>query len=136
MKFIPEKADKLARFAINLVIASVVVTALLSVIHGVAYGESFDRPERGFWIMIETWCADFRYLFEQLIYVGALVFIGAKFLQTRTTLTVGFDTLDKDKVSFRGPDEDNVVWIGHKYGSRLEAQTVAETIESRLKESA
>ena len=80
--------------------------------------------------MLLVWCMDFRYLFEQLIYAGAIVFIGGKFIETRSIFTIGFDNLDKDKVRMKGPDEDNIVWIGHRYGSRLEAETVASTIES------
>ena len=35
----------------------------------------------------------------------------------------------------KGPDENNVVWIGQRYGSRLEAEAVAAVIEERLKSS-
>jgi hypothetical protein len=83
--------------------------------------------------MLGTWAYDLRQVAEQLIFAGIVLFIGAKFFETRTIFTVGFDKLDAARVSMKGPDDDNVVWIGHKYGSRLEAETVAATIESRLK---
>ena len=86
--------------------------------------------------MLTIWCADFRYLFEHLIYAGAIVFIGGKFIETRSIFTVGFDKLDAAKVSMKGPDDDNIVWIGHRYGSRMEAETVAAAIESRMKDDA
>ena len=82
-----------------------------------------------------TWFTDFRYMFEQLIYVGAIVFVGGKFIETRSIFTIGFDKLDAEKVRMKGPDDDNIVWIGHRYSSRLEAESVASAIESRLKES-
>ena len=56
--------------------------------------------------------------------------------EQNNNFTVGFDKTDAAKISMKGPDEDNIVWIGHKYGSRLEAETVAATIESRLKSDA
>jgi len=90
----------------------------------------------GGFYMLTIWCADFRYLFEQLIYAGAIVFIGGKFIETRSIFTVGFDKLDAAKVSMKGPDDDNIVWIGHRYGSRMEAETVAAAIESRMKDDA
>jgi hypothetical protein len=83
-----------------------------------------------------VWCTDFRYLCDQLVYSAVIFFVGAKFVETRTIFTVGFDKLDATKVSFKGPDDDNIVWIGHRYGSRLEAETVAAAIENRMKESA
>jgi hypothetical protein len=86
--------------------------------------------------MLATWCYDLRQTVDGLIYIGALVFIGAKFFETRTIFTVGFADMDSAKISMKGPDDDNVVWIGHRYDTRLEAETVAASIESRLKESA
>ena len=41
--------------------------------------------------------------------------------------------MDSARVHMKGPDDDNVVWIGHRYASHLEAQTVAAAIEERLK---
>jgi len=50
--------------------------------------------------------------------------------------TIGFDKLDAAKIAIKGPDDDNVVWIGHRYGTRLEAEVVANAFAERLKESA
>jgi hypothetical protein len=86
-------------------------------------------------IMVGVWCVDVRYIFEQLIYLAAILFVGAKFFEGRTILTVGFDKLDKDKMIVKGPDDENVVWVGHRYGSKLEAQAIAEALDSRLEES-
>ncbi len=79
---------------------------------------------------------DLRQVSEELIFVGIVLFIGAKFFETRTIFSVGFDKLDAAKISMKGPDDDNIVWIGHRYGSKIEAETVAAAIESRMKDDA
>ncbi len=83
-----------------------------------------------------TWIVDFRYCFENGIWAATVFFIGAKFLETRTVLSVSFDRLDAKRIAVRGPDENNVVWIGRKFESPLEAQAVADTLAERLKQSA
>lgn len=136
MTFVLSPKEGWGQRGLRLAIWSTVLTAALSVAHGLAHGLTYTGADRALWIMFETWFSDFRFLFEQLIYVGALVFVGAKFFETRTIFTVGFDKLDAAKVAMKGPDEDNVVWVGHRYASRLEAETVAATIGERLKQSA
>jgi hypothetical protein len=79
---------------------------------------------------------DIRTLCEQLVYVFAIIFVGAKFFETRTTFGVSFDRIDTAKMRLKGPDEENIVWIGHKYGNRAEAEAVAAIFENRLQESA
>jgi hypothetical protein len=137
MRFVLDKSDELSRLALRTAAISVAATIVLSLVHGLLEGNmrtaSYGSP---WYAMAVTWCVDFRILFEQLIYAGAIVFIGAKFIETRSIFTVGFDKLDAAKVSMKGPDDDNIVWIGHRYGTRMEAEIVATTIESRLKESA
>jgi hypothetical protein len=73
-------------------------------------------------------------LFEQGIYAAVILFVGAKFVETRTILTIGFDKLDASKMLVKGPDEDRV-WIGRRYGTKIEAQVVAEALAGRLKAS-
>ena len=80
--------------------------------------------------------ANLRYTADQAIYAATIFIVGAKFIETRTIFSVGFDKLDADKVSCKGPDENNIVWIGRRYGTRMEAEAVAQVFESRLKESA
>ncbi|MDE1986547.1 MAG: hypothetical protein KGL29_15485 [Alphaproteobacteria bacterium] len=136
MRFVLDKSDELSRLALRTALISVAATVVLSIVHGLLQGDlravNYGSP---WYAMAVTWCVDFRILFEQLIYAGAIVFIGAKFIETRSIFTVGFDKLDAAKVSMKGPDDDNIVWIGHRYGTRMEADIVATTIESRLKES-
>ena len=88
------------------------------------------------YVLFSTWVVDFRYLAEQAVYASTIFFVGAKFFETRTVFTVGFDKLDAAKIKLKGPDEDNTVWIGYRYGNRLEAETIAAAFEERLKESA
>jgi hypothetical protein len=86
--------------------------------------------------MLGTWSYDLRQVCEELIFVGVVLFIGAKFFETRSIFSVGFDKTDAARMTVKGPDDDNIVWIGHKYGSRLEAESVAAMMESRLKNDA
>ena len=136
MRFILDKQEQWSRYGLKTAIFSVAATVFLSLIDGVLRGplaaSIYSTTPLAMWL---TWCVDFRYLSEQLVYAGAIVFIGAKFIETRTIFTVGFDKLDAAKVSMKGPDDDNIVWIGHRYSTRMEAETVAATIENRLRES-
>lgn len=79
--------------------------------------------------------ADLRYVCEQVIFVLGLLFVGTKFLETRTIFSVGFDSSDADKMSFKGPDEQNTIWIGRTYESALEAETVADALKSKIKKA-
>lgn len=142
MDFVLEKGRSWSAVGLSLAIWSAVVAALLALADGVFHGPlSFrygmgDMHNAAILTMLATWTYDLRQTVDGLIYVGALIFIGAKFFETRTIFAVGFDKLDAAKVSLKGPDDDNVVWIGHRYGTRLEAETIAAAIESRLKEDA
>lgn len=136
MPFVLDKQGQWSRLALKVIIGSIIASVVMAIPHGIfegrVYGNLGDRME---WMTLATWCSDLRVLFDQLIYAGTIFFIGAKFIETRNIFTVGFDKLDAAKVSLKGPDDDNIVWIGHRYGTRMEAETVATTIESRLKES-
>lgn len=128
---------KLSDTAWTAMIVAIVATALLVIPHGIFEGKAYDLDgDRPLWMMLGTWSADARFVCEQLIYVSALIFVGAKFFETRTTFAVTFDRVDAAKISMRGPDEDNIVWIGQRYGTKMEAETVAATLENRLKENA
>ncbi len=123
--------------ALKWLIGSIILAALLAIPHGIFEGWVYGlREDRGTAMMLSTFVSDTRYLFEQLTLVAALVYVGAKFFETRTTFGITFDRIDASKVSVKGPDGDNIVWIGQRYGTELEAQTVAATLENRLKENA
>jgi hypothetical protein len=131
-----EAARPWTKFGIRIGVVSMGLTVLFGVLDGVVRGPMLhDGYDTQLVSMLAAWCSDFRYLFEQLIYVGTLIFVAAKFFEGRTILTIGFDKLDAGHVLVKGPDQDNVVWIGHRYGTSLEAQAIAEAFKSRLKES-
>lgn len=112
---------------------SIVMCVLLSVLDGVLRGMLGDGLSAYKTVrMAIYWTSDFRNLFEQGIYAATVFFVGAKFFETRTVMTIGFDRADGRKVSVKGPDEDNVVWIGRRYESPHEAQTVASVLAGRL----
>jgi hypothetical protein len=102
--------------------------------HQIAIGSSENG--RTIFVMLSAWVVDFRYLAEQAIYAATIFFVGAKFFETRTVFTIGFDKMDAAKVKMKGPDEDNVVWVGYRYANRVEAETIAAAFEERLKQSA
>jgi len=110
------------------IVLSIVVTAGLSIADGVVSPRSHDAD----FAVISRWLYDFRYLFEQLIYVSAILYVGMKFLETRTVFSMGFNMADSSRISMKGPDEDNIVWVGRKYDSVVEAETVATAIQQKL----
>jgi hypothetical protein len=123
------------RVLIGSVIASVAFAFFDGILRGII-ATSITGGGRGLWEMVATWAQDFRYLANQGVYAATVFTVGAKFIETRTLLSIGFDKLDTDKTTLNGPDENNVVWIGHRYGTRFEAEAVASVLAERLKESA
>ena len=127
-----------SKIGIRVLIGAVIATVALALLDGILRGQRFAlQTDNHFTIeMIMTWTLDFRYLAEQLILAATIFVVGAKFIETRTVFSVGFDKLDADKISCKGPDENNIVWIGRRYGTKMEAETVAQVFAERLKESA
>ena len=128
---------------IRVLIGTIVATVVLSLADGILRGpvlSDYDfvnnADNRGILIMVTTWFTDFRNLAEQGVYAATIFFAGAKFFETRSIFSIGFDKLDADKVLLKGPDADNVVWIGHRYATAPEAEVVASTFAERLKQSA
>jgi hypothetical protein len=125
-----------SELGIQILVGSIVAILVLSFFDGICRGEMLTSESRVLWQMLATWTLDLRYLAETLIGASAFLIIGGKFIETRTLISIGFDKLDAAKIVVKGPDEDNVVWIGHRYGTQFEAQTVATVFAERLKESA
>jgi hypothetical protein len=118
---------------LRLLVLSVVMSIALSFLDGVLHGQIYnDSGSAPLFRMVLYWTADFRYIFENGIYAAMVLFVGAKFFETRTVLTVGFDTVDGSKVTVKGPDEEHVVWIGRRYDTAREAEAVAGVIADRL----
>jgi hypothetical protein len=134
--FVPINASQpWGRIAFYVGIFSLVISIVIGVGDAIfqAYTMDFSGPVYVFWRVL---FGHAEYLMIQLIYVAALVFVAAKFFEVRTIITVGFDRLDGAKVVLKGPDEQNVVWIGHRYGSKYEADAIAVALQNRLRESA
>jgi hypothetical protein len=87
-------------------------------------------------VTMSTWVVDLRYFFEEGIYASTVLFVGAKFFETRNLLSVGFDRLDASNMVIKGPDDDNIIWTGRRYGAKFEAESVVAVLTERLKESA
>jgi len=139
--FIVEKPHRRwSTIGIRVLIGSIVTSVVLALLDGYFRGPVLltgvaTAERQGLITMFYTWTVDFRYLADQAIYAATIFTVGAKFIETRTILTIGFDKLDADKIKLRGPDEDNVVWIGHRYGTPIEAHAIAEAFAERLKQS-
>jgi hypothetical protein len=133
-------SEPLSSLALNVAIFSLVFAVLCGIGEGyvrgiLAYSIADSRTfTPGAVSMLASWCFSFRNIAENVLYAAALVFAAAKFLEGRTLLTVGFEKLDADKISIREPDENNIVWIGQRYGTKLEADSVFATLENRLQE--
>jgi hypothetical protein len=133
-----ETGGPISRLGRDILIISVVLALLLVLAKGMMYAPFMleYRSDVGTMQMIITWAAELSYLFNGLMLVGALLFVGGKFVETRTILTVGFAKLDADKMRLKGPDEDHVVWVGQRYGSKFEAEAMAAALQNRMQESA
>jgi len=133
-----EMTKSWSRIGFRVLAASVAMTVVLSIVDGVVRGPIMAArlsPPVGTFTMLSVWITDFRYLFEQGIYASTIFLVGAKFFETRSIMTVGFDRTDASKMVLKGVDQDNIVWIGRRYGTSLEAEVVAAAIAERLKES-
>jgi len=139
MQFVLDKRAEWSKWGLRIALGGVLANVALTIPHaifeGFVYGIVYGNPaDRASWMVLATLCSDLRILSDQFIFVGAILFVGAKFFETHTSFSVGFDKMDAARVIMKGPDDDNIVWIGHRYGSRMEAEAVACTIESRLKD--
>lgn len=94
--FSPEKMTRpWSWWGLRALIVSVAITGILSLFDGVLRVPiAFEARGIPNIQMLEIWVSDFRFLFEQGIYASVIFFIGAKFIETRTILSIGFDKLD------------------------------------------
>ena len=132
------KRDLLSNKAWNVGVFALVLGVFLVLIEGYLRGYLRNQVDSSVSpaaiAMIGEWCYSLHFLCESVIGAAAIVFVGARFLEARTVLSVGFDSIDAAKMSVKGPDSENVVWIGHRYGTQMEAESVVAMLESRLKE--
>ena len=126
-----------SRIGLRFLKLSIVMSVLISVLDGVIHGSPReDLLANSFLRMATYWVTDFRYLFENGIYASVLLFVGAKVFETRTLMSIGYDSIDAGKVAVKGPDDDNGVWLGRRYASPHEAQVVAAAFAERMGEAA
>jgi hypothetical protein len=124
-----------SRLAIVGMITSFLICIALSIADGVVYDASVQAKPSRWLVMSRIWIVDLRFVFEQVIYAATILFIGARFFEQRTLISVGIDRQDIGKMSVMGPDDNNILWIGRKYASRVEADTAASALRSRLMQS-
>lgn len=130
MAFVDKKTSW-GRLGLHLLVWSSFAAAALALLEGIVRGPvAYSRIEPGAVAMFAYWCYGLRGVSETLMSAGALVYAAGKFLETRTTFSVGFS--DAKDVRAKGPDDDDVVWIGHKYASHLEAEAAADAIRKRI----
>ena len=112
---------------------SIVMCILLSVLDGVLRGVAKDELAGSAFVkMAIIWVYDFRNAFEEGILASVLLFVGAKIFETRTLMSIGYDTVDASKIAVKGPDDNNIVWVGRRYGSSYEAEVVATAFAERI----
>jgi hypothetical protein len=124
-----------SRLALTGMIASFAICVALSLADGVVYDAAAQGKPNHWLIMSRIWIVDLRFVFEQVIYAATILFIGARFFEQRTLISVGIDRQDVGKMAVMGPDDNNTLWIGRKYASRVEADTAAAALRSRLMQS-
>ena len=101
MMFIEAKPRHLiSDIALYGVIVSVVAMIVLIVAHVLIMRDALTynggTPDR---TLLVTLVVDFRYFFETTIQAAAIIFVGARFFEGRSFLTVGFDKLDTAKTA-------------------------------------
>ena len=113
-------------------IAALVLAVGLCIADGFVSDALIPTPHDRRIVWLRTWIIDFRFLAEQIIYASAILFIGARFFEQRTLITIAFDKPDAGKMAVMGPDENGFIWIGRKYPSRLEGETAVAVLKSRI----
>lgn len=125
-----------SELGVRVLIGTIIASVVLAILDGILKGELYNSTgTRGVLEMLAIWVVDFRYVAEQGILAATIFVVGARFIETRSILTIGFDRLDAARMVLKGPDQENIVWVGHRYGTPFEAEAVASVIGERLKES-
>jgi hypothetical protein len=138
---LPNKQNSLSSRALNIGVFALILGVFFVLLDGYLRGYLRNQAEApglppAVIAMLGEWFYSLHFLCESVIGAAAIVFTGAKFLEARTVLSVGFDRVDAAKMAIKGPDAENVVWIGHRYGTKLEAESVFTMLENRLNQSA
>lgn len=123
-------AVKPSRIAFYMLLVSIFFTVALSILDRIIHRDLLHSSQ-----IVTVWVLDFHYLFVQGTYTATLFWAAAKFIERQTVLSVGFHRLDAAVMSVTGPDETNTVWIGRRYGARLEAEAVVVAFEVRIQDA-
>jgi hypothetical protein len=117
-------------------IVAVVLSVLLSLAEGlVVYWLSLQATNNGPLLVARVLVNDIRFLAEQVMYAAAILFVGSRFFEQRTLITIAFDRPDSDKMAVKGPDENGFIWVGRKYTSRIEGETAVAALKTRIMQS-
>jgi hypothetical protein len=68
-------------------------------------------------------------------WIGALFFCLGRFLEVGLVTIVGFERTPPSELIVKGPDENNVVWIGKPYSNSFDAELAAKAFGERLGKS-
>jgi hypothetical protein len=138
MLMIPQKILRRtdwSRRALTGMVISFIACILLAVGDGFAADAWMAAPHDHRLTILRTLITDFRYLAEQIIYASTVLFIGAKFFEQRTVISIGFDKPDAGKMAVMGPDENGFIWVGRKYASRIEGESAVSELKTRIMQS-
>ncbi len=124
-----------SRRALVAMISSLVVAIVLSAADGVVMYVFMNAARDPYVNIARTVIYNFRFLAEQMIYASTILFVGSRFFEQRTLITVAFDTPDSQKMAVMGPDENGFIWVGRKYPSRIEGETAVAALKTRIMQS-
>ncbi|HEY3918123.1 MAG TPA: hypothetical protein VGL83_10035 [Stellaceae bacterium] len=71
-----------------------------------------------------------------LTVIGVAFYCLGRLIENSFVTIVGFERTPPSKLLVKGPDENNVVWIGSPYDSPIDAQLAAQAFAARLGSSA
>ncbi len=118
--------------ALTTMVLSFLACLLIDVADGFVSDAWMAKPHNHLLIMSHIWVFDLRFLAEQMIYASTILFIGAKFFEQRTVISVGFDRPDSGKMAVMGPDENGYIWVGRKFPSRIEGENAVAALRSGI----
>jgi hypothetical protein len=67
-----------------------------------------------------------------MVWVGAILYGIGRIFESGFVTLVGFERTPPSKLIVRGPDENNVVWIGNPYHNIVDAEAAARAFSDRL----
>jgi hypothetical protein len=127
--------SNLVRLGVSLVVIGFVLTVLgiLSELHSF---NALAREPTGRWGQLIIYLyslGKISWSFGQtLIWAGVLLYCFGRFTASSFVTIVGFEQTRPSELIVRGPDADNIVWLGRHYATTTEAEAVANTFRQRF----